>query len=146
MYLPKSIIYPLVILFTLGGVFSFYFEITSIPLFSSLGFTLIFCFLLKEKRTKLLKSSVLYFSFLLLGYIHFQEYYRLPKTHYQHYTLHDADALKRIEIKQLTPIHILLQNNVKVNLELLLDEYKSKLLIADGSNDPWFSARWEKNL
>jgi hypothetical protein len=25
-----------------------------------------------------------------------------------------------------------------------LEEYKPKLLIADGSNDPWFSARWEK--
>ena len=73
MYLPKSILYPLVILFTLGGVFSFYFE-----------------------------------------------------------------------IKQLAPTHILLQNNVKVNLDLLLEEYKPKLLIADGSNDPWFSARWEK--
>lgn len=105
MYLPKSILYPLVILFTLGGVFSFYFEITSIPLFSSLGFTLIFYFLLKEKRTKLLKSGVLYFSFLLLGYIHFQEYYRLPKTHYQHHTLHDADALKRIEIKKALGIN-----------------------------------------
>ncbi|MDB2342481.1 hypothetical protein N9V46_02630 [Flavobacteriaceae bacterium] len=105
MYLPKSILYPLVILFTLGGVFSFYFEITSIPLFSSLGFTLIFYFLLKEKRTKLLKSGVLYFSFLLLGYIHFQEYYRLTKTHYQHHTLHDADALKRIEIKKALGIN-----------------------------------------
>ena len=144
MYLPKSTLYPLVILFTLGGVLSFYFEITSIPLFYSLGFTLIFYFLLKEKHTKLLKSGVLYFSFLLLGYIHFQEYYRLSKTHYQHYTLHDADALKRMEIKQLGPTHILLQNNVKVNLDLLLEEYKPKLLIAVGSNDPWFLARWEK--
>ena len=96
MYLPKSILYPLVILFTLGGVLSFYFEITYIHLFYSLGFTLIFYFLLKEKHTKLLKSGVLYFSFLLLGYIHFQEYYRISKTHYKHYTLHDADALKRM--------------------------------------------------
>jgi hypothetical protein len=73
---------------------------------------------------------------LLLGYIHFQEYYRISKTHYKHYTLHDADALKRMEIKQLGPTHILLQNNVKVNLDLLLEEYKPKLLIAVGSNDP----------
>lgn len=66
MYLPKSILYPLVILFTLGGVFSFYFEITSIPLFSSLGFTLIFYFLLKEKRTKLLKKWCPLFQFFAL--------------------------------------------------------------------------------
>ncbi|MGI9540802.1 MAG: hypothetical protein ACR2MI_01960 [Flavobacteriaceae bacterium] len=81
---------------------------------------------------------------MLLGYIHFQEYYRLPKTHYQHFTLHDAEAVKRIEIKQLAPTHILLQNNIKVNLDLLLEEYKPKLLMVDGLNDPWFSARWEK--
>ena len=47
-------------------------------------------------------------------------------------------------IKEITPTHILLQKNIKLNLELLFEEYKPNLLIADGSNATLFSYRWEK--
>jgi competence protein ComEC len=79
--------------------------------------------LIKKKRKLLLKNSYVQkgFSLLLLKEVHLSG------------------------MKQIAPTHILLQKNIKLNLDLLLEDYKPKLIVADGSNAPWFAKRWEKS-
>jgi competence protein ComEC len=163
MYLPKSILYPLVILFTLGGVFLIF----SLLFISNLVMETkkeetVNCFWIfhqhKESVMGHKKGRYLYYSstdeensnriltdFITSRRLKNKKTLSIKNSYKQRdFKLLLLNKKYPIEIKQLAPTHILLQNNVKVNLDLLLEEYKPKLLIADGSNDPWFSARWEK--
>lgn len=49
------------------------------------------------------------------------------------------------ELSHLKPTHILLQKNPKINLDRLLATYQPKMIVADGSNSPWFVNRWEES-
>ena len=115
MYLPKSILYPLIVLFTLGGIISFYFKINTSHLILCLILVLMLYFVIRKKSLILLKSSLLYFGFIVMGILHFQEYYRLPKSHFENQTIDSLNALKRIKIVKTV-----------------------------GSNAPWFVERWKK--
>ncbi len=49
------------------------------------------------------------------------------------------------ELSDFKPAYILLQKNPKINLDRLLETYDPKMVIADGSNAPWFVDRWEQS-
>jgi len=98
MSFARSVLYPLVALFSLGGVISFYFKVETFYLALGLILLLIFYFLLRKGVSNQLKGSLLYFSFFIMGMLHFQEYYRLPDVHFQNQALLHPNVLKRIKI------------------------------------------------
>ena len=64
---------------------------------------------------------------------------------YDDFRLYIIDSEEDFIQLQFNPTHILLRNNPKINLNRLLDYYNPKMIIADGSNAPWFTKRWEKS-
>jgi len=97
MLFPRSRLYPLVGLFTMGGVFSFYINCETTPLWIGLTVLILMYFFIK-KRANRLNTSLLYFSFLIMGLLHFKEYYRLPKAHFQNHSAPNSEVFKKIEI------------------------------------------------
>lgn len=78
----------------------------------------------------------------------FQQYYRLDniaykplKNGYHNLLVVDSSAIfqgvKTVE-------NVLLRQNPKIHLEVLIESIQPKLIIADGSNYPSFISRWEK--
>lgn len=63
----------------------------------------------------------------------------------EHFKMMILDSDKAYVLADFDPQYILLRNNPKLNLERLLMHYTPKILIADGSNDAWNSALWEKS-
>ncbi|MGA1775585.1 MAG: ComEC/Rec2 family competence protein [Flavobacteriaceae bacterium] len=64
---------------------------------------------------------------------------------YDDFRLYIIDSEEDFIQLEFNPSHILLRNNPKINLNRLLDYYNPKMIIADGSNAPWFTKRWEKS-
>jgi len=81
----------------MGGVFSFYINCETTPLWIGLTVLILMYFFIK-KRANRLNTSLLYFSFLIMGLIHFKEYYRLPKAHFQNHSAPNSEVFKKIEI------------------------------------------------
>jgi len=104
MHLPRSILYPFVVLYLLGGIFYYFIPLKNIE-----------------------KLSI-------------QNFYI-----YDDFRLYIIDSEEDFIQLEFNPTHILLRNNPKINLNRLLDYYNPKMIIADGSNAPWFTKRWEKS-
>ena len=98
MSFARSVLYPLVTLFSIGGVTSFYYEIKTAYLVLGLILLLILYFLPLGRVSNQLKSGLLYFSFFVMGMLHFQEFYRLPDAHFQNQAELPTNGLKRIKI------------------------------------------------
>jgi len=100
MHLPRSILYPFVVLYLLGGIFYYFIPLKNIE-----------------------KLSI-------------QNFYI-----YDDFRLYIIDSEEDFIQLEFNPTHILLRNNPKINLNRLLDYYNPKMIIADGSNAPWFTKR-----
>ena len=81
MYLPRSILYPLVLLFLLGGVFSDFLPLQA-PFYSCIIVLLLCVFWSLKSKYKIGKSSLLYCSFFCAGVLNFQLYYQVEKQHF----------------------------------------------------------------
>lgn len=77
-----------------------------------------------------------------------KQFKKLPARNFyiqKSFSLFILDDEQPYQIHDFSPTHILLRNNPKINLNRLLATYRPKLIIADGSNAPWFISRWEKS-
>jgi competence protein ComEC len=55
------------------------------------------------------------------------------------------DNEKSYKLPNYSPTHILLRNDLKINLDRLLQIHQPQLIIADGSNSPWTVRKWKKS-
>lgn len=67
------------------------------------------------------------------------------------YTINNAELLvvDGAWVESFKPVsvrYLLLRNNPKVNLERLLKKHSIKVVLIDGSNSPYYIARWKESL
>ena len=98
MHLPRSILYPLVVLFSLGGICFYLFKNVP-PWFFLILFSIFLAsaLLLKSSQRKL-KSLLLYACYFSAGYLNFQAYYHQDKTHYLQNPSSASSEFKKIEV------------------------------------------------
>lgn len=101
MHLPRSILYPLVVLFTLGGIGFHLFKLVSPWLFLVLFlFFLLGAFLFKNSQRQF-KSLLLYACYFCMGYLNFQAFYHQDKTHYLQNPISPSSGFKKIEVLEI---------------------------------------------
>lgn len=98
MHLPRSILYPLVGLFILGGICYHAFKGVFLILIPVLLFLFLLGFYLINKKFNTIKSLLLYACFFCVGYLNFQSYYTLSDSHYLNNKSDNTVSLKKIKI------------------------------------------------
>ena len=149
MHLPRSILYPLVGLFILGGIYYLAFKGVFLILIPVLLFLFLLGFYFINKKFKAIKSLLLYVCFFYVGYFNFQSYYTPSDSHYLNIESDKTVSLKKIKILEkrhensfsYSYVGELIQMDHQTTTGKLLI-YHPKIIIADGSNTPWFVDRW----
>lgn len=86
---------------------------------------------------------------------HYQNYFGERSTEMlplkNSYTINNAELLvvDGAWVESFKPVsvrYLLLRNNPKVNLERLLKKHSIKIVLIDGSNSPYYIARWKESL
>ena len=99
--MPRSVLNPLVVLFTLGGIGFHLFKLLSPWLFLVLFlFFLLGAFLLKNSQRQF-KSLLLYACYFCMGYLNFQAFYHQDKTHYLQNLISPSSGFKKIEVLEI---------------------------------------------
>lgn len=98
MHLPRSILYPLVGLFILGGIYYLAFKGVFLILIPVLLFLFLLGFYFINKKFKAIKSLLLYVCFFYVGYFNFQSYYTSSNSHYLNLESDKTVSLKKIKI------------------------------------------------
>lgn len=98
MHLPRSILYPLVGLFILGGIYYLAFKDVFLILIPVLLFLFLLGFYFINKKFKAIKSLLLYVCFFYVGYFNFQSYYTPSDSHYLNVESDKTVSLKKIKI------------------------------------------------
>ena len=98
MHLPRSILYPLVVLFCLGGIGFHFFK--TLPSWLMLVLFVFFFagFIFLKSSQRKLKSVLLYACYFIIGYLNFQAFYHQDKTHYLQNSSSTTTEFKEIEI------------------------------------------------